>query len=203
MPFTQITPLPAAPSRFAAPADFETQVDEYLVGQAVMVSEINTLVSELNTLDLSSNVYTLSTTQANSTTTLADITGLTQDLVANKIYRVTAYITFQSLATTTGIELGFSAPSGSRPMLTITVPIVSTDTSSALSKNFPVDNSTITGTVKGTGVTQVNSNHTATVTGIILAGDTGGTFKLRFASEVAGSAITLQIGSTLLIETLL
>ncbi len=203
MPLTSISALPSAPSRFATPSDFEDQVDTYLAGQATLVSEVNTLVGEWNSQLTSSyytSVYTLGSTQQSTSVTLADITGLSHTLTANKTYKVTAYVTFQSAATTTGLNLGFVGPSGSNPMVTITVPLASTDASSSLRKSFPVAGSTTSGNVLGTGVTAINSNHTAVVEGIVLAGSTGGVFKLQFATEVAASAITLQIGSTMVIE---
>jgi len=51
--------------------------------------------------------------------------------------------------------------------------------------------------VIGTGVTAINSNHTARISGIITNGANAGNFQVTFASEVAASAITLQIGSEL------
>jgi len=54
-----------------------------------------------------------------------------------------------------------------------------------------------TGTVLGTGVTAINSNHTARISGIIRTGATAGNFQVQARSEVAASNITLQIGSRL------
>ena len=139
----------------------------------------------------------MTATQASSLVILAEIPQLTTTLVANAVYEFSAYITFRSAATTTGINLGFSAPLGSRPMLEIVVPIVSTASSNALSLRFPSGINTITGSVLGTGVTAANLDHTARIIGTIVTGGLGGNFQIQFASEVTLSAITLQVGSTI------
>lgn len=137
-------------------------------------------------------------TQASTATTLSNITALLAALVANSVYEIEAFLTFQSAATTTGLGLGFQAPSGSRPMLEITVPITSTAAASQLRTIFPNAAAVESGEVLGTGVTAANSNHTAHVRGMVVTGATAGNFQLRFRSEVSGSAITLQTGSTLI-----
>jgi len=145
-------------------------------------------------------VISLTATQASTVVALADITGFTATLAANSVYECTAFITFRSAATTTGINLGFSSVAGSIPMLEITVPLTSTAVASQLRKIFPNAAESTTGNVLGTGVTAINSNHTAKVHGIITTGANSGSFTLRFATEVAASAITLQIGSTLVLK---
>ena len=186
-----LTTLPAAPSRFSTPQEFEDAWDAYLTAQSNMVSEINA--------GLGATVYALTATQASSSVTLANITGLVAPLEANSTYRVEAYVSFRSAATTTGAAIGFVAPSGSNPMLGIDVPI--NTTGSFLSKVFPNAAELTSGSVLGTGVTATGSHHTARVTGIVTT-TTSGDFALQFATEVAASAITLQIGSTMTVTRL-
>lgn len=136
--------------------------------------------------------------QAFSTVTLAAVTALALPMVANGIYQVECFVTFQSAATTTGLGLGFTSPTGCRVMAEIVVPITSTAAASQLRTNFP--NAAVavnTGSVVGTGVTAINSNHTARISGIVRNGATAGNFQIQARSEVNASAVTLQIGSEL------
>lgn len=140
----------------------------------------------------------LTATQASSVVTLGNVTNLVLPVIANTKYLVDCFVTFQSVATTTGLNLGFTSPTNCRCMLEVTVPITSTAVASQLRTLFPNGAVAInTGNVLGTGVTAVTSNHTARITGIISVGATSGNFQVQFASSVATSAITLQIGSTL------
>jgi hypothetical protein len=144
----------------------------------------------------------LTATQASTVVALANITTLVEAMVANATYEVEAFVTFQSAATTTGLNLGFTSPAGSSNQLEFTVPIASTAVASALRKIFPNAAESVSGSVLGTGVTAVNSNHTAHVHGFVHTGATAGNFQLTFATEVAGSAVTLQIGSSLIMKRL-
>ena len=144
-----------------------------------------------------SEIDTLTSTQQSTTTALANVTQLVGTLAANATYLVDCFVSFQSAATTTGLNLGFTSPTGCRPMVEIVVPLVSTAAASALRTTFPNAASTTSGNVLGTGVTAINSNHTARISGIIVNGTTAGNFQIQFATEVNASAVTLQIGSTM------
>jgi hypothetical protein len=147
---------------------------------------------------LDASVYvTPNSTQSSSSQSPVDITGMSFAMTANSIWEVHAFITFQSAATTTGIRIGYNSPADCTPMLEVVVPIVSTDAASALRGLFPRATSSNTGIVVGTGVTAINSNHTAYVTGIIRCGATAGNFSLQFASEVTSSSVTIRAGSTM------
>ena len=142
----------------------------------------------------------LTTTQASSVTVLASVTQLVETMVANAVYRVDCYVTFRSAATTTGLNLGFTAPSGAICQLAVVVPITSTAAATQLRTTFPNAGSTNVGNVLGTGVTAINTDQTARISGIIACGSTAGDFQVRFASEVNASAVTLQIGSSLVMQ---
>jgi hypothetical protein len=142
----------------------------------------------------------LTSTQASSVLALANVTQLVEPMVANNVYRVDCFVTFQSAATATGLNLGFTTPAGSACQLEVVVPIVSTAAASALRITFPNAAATVTGNVLGTGVTAINSNHTARISGIVTCGATPGNFQVQFASEVNASAVTLQIGSSLIMQ---
>ena len=138
----------------------------------------------------------LTATQTSTSTTLANITSLVLPMEANGVYQIQAFITFQSATTLTGLNLGINTPSGCTNMVQITVPITSTAAASQLRTTFPnAEIATNLGNVKGTGVTAKDSNHTASIIGIIRNGATAGNCQLMFATEVDSNAITLQIGS--------
>ena len=143
-------------------------------------------------------IATIAATQASTTTTFVDVTQLSVPLVANATYEIDCFVTFQSAATTTGLGLGFTSPAGSRPMVEVVVPILSTAVASALRTFFPNATTTTSGSVLGTGVSAITSNHTARISGVVVVGGTAGNFQIQFRSEVASSAITLQIGSSLI-----
>ena len=136
--------------------------------------------------------------QGTSVTTYGNVTQLALSVEANAVYQVNCFVTFQSAATTTGLGLGYISPSGCRCMLEVVVPITSTGAASQLRTIFPnAATAENTGNVLGTGVTAINSNHTARISGIIRNGGTAGTFIVQFRSEVSGSAVTLKAGSEL------
>lgn len=142
----------------------------------------------------------LTSTQQSTVTALGPVTQLVEAMVAGGVYRVDCFVTFRSAATTTGLNLGFTTPAGSECQLEVVVPITSTAAASQLRTIFPNAAATVTGNVLGTGVTATNSNHTARISGVVTCGATPGNFQVQFASEVNASAITLQIGSTLVMQ---
>lgn len=134
--------------------------------------------------------------QVSSSTSLADVSGLAMNMAANGVYQIECEVTFQSAAATTGLNLGLSTPSGARNMVEIVVPIDSNASATALRTIFPNGaTATNAGNVIGTGVTAANTNQTARISGIVRNGATAGPCHIQFASEVAGSAVTIQAGS--------
>lgn len=143
---------------------------------------------------------TMTATQASTSTTLANVTQLVLPMVANGVYRIECFVTFQSAATTTGLNLGISTPAGCKNLVEIVVPITSTAAASQLRTIFPsAAVASNAGNVLGTGVTATGSNHTARISGIIVNGATAGNCQITFATEVSASAVTLQTGSELVL----
>jgi hypothetical protein len=141
--------------------------------------------------------YQLGQSISSTVTTLAPATGLGAYLVANGVYQIETFITFQSAASGTGINLGLTTPSGCLNMVEITVPITSTAVASQLRTIFPdADTAANAGNVLGTGVTAANSNHTAHISGIVVNGATAGDLNIVFASEVDSSTVTIEAGTT-------
>lgn len=147
---------------------------------------------------LTAQTVHLTATQASTATALANVTQLVLPVAANGIYLIDCTVTFRSAATTTGLNLGLTSPAGASNRVEIVVPITSTAAASQLRTIFP--NAAVAenaGNVLGTGVTAINSNHTARISGTIVVGATAGNVQIVFATEVANSAVTLQIGSRL------
>jgi hypothetical protein len=138
----------------------------------------------------------LTTTQQSTVTALAGAVGLSLPVLASAVYQVEAEVTFQTALTTTGLNLGLLTPSGCTNRVEIVVPISSTAAATQLRTAFPnAAAASNAGNVLGTGVTAANSNHTARISGILRNGAIAGFCQIQFASEVAGSAVTLQAGS--------
>ena len=144
----------------------------------------------------------LTSTQQSTTTALADVTQLVEALVANATYSINCFVTFQSAATTTGLNLGFTSPTGCVCSVEVVVPVTTTAAASQLRKIFPNAAEINTGNVLGTGVSAINTNQTARISGIITNGANAGNFQVRFATEVNASAITLQTSSVMVLERL-
>lgn len=143
---------------------------------------------------------TMGSTQSSSSTTLADVTSLVAAMDANSVYRIECFVTFQSAATTTGLNLGLLTPSGCVNRVEIVVPITSTAAASQLRTTFPnAATASNAGNVIGTGVTATGSNHTARISGLLINGANAGNCQIQFASEVSSSAVTLQTASELVL----
>ena len=146
-------------------------------------------------------VVSTTATQQSTSTTLANINQLVLPVEANSVYEIDAFITFQSAATTTGLGLGVLTPALSINLIEIVIPVTSTAAASQLRTIFPnaavATNDT---SIVGTGVTAINSNHTARISGLIKTNSNKGNCQLQFRSEISDSAVTLQIGSIMTLK---
>ena len=189
------------------------QLDAASVSNLLLAGEVYLITDEKRlAVGLSSNSYSrfalettavarMTATQQSTSTTLANITQLVLPVEANSIYEIDAFVTFKSAATTTGLNIGMLTPNASRNMVEIVVPITSTGSATQLRTIFPnAAVATNAGNVLGTGVTAINSNHTARISGIINTGADAGNCQLLFATEINASAVTLQVGSTMALK---
>lgn len=128
---------------------------------------------------------------ANSTTTLAAATGLSFTATANTSYLIEVYGALQSAATTTGAALAVDIPSGS----VVGQASVSSSATAVQVTEQIADNAT-TGVT--TGVRAAATNIPVFAWFRVDIGATGGTVQLQFRSEVAGSAVTLKAGLTVM-----
>lgn len=133
-------------------------------------------------------VIKTTTTQANSTTTAATINVLTFNTVANKNYRVRMWLVYNAAVATTGIRLGPNTFSGGNYWYQVMVPNATTT-----NQYFSGFN---TGTMLVSTASRATTGNVAFVEMDIEATSVA-TVSFQFASEIGGSAITIQIGSRL------
>jgi len=165
-------------------------------------ADIKSLATRVSTLEAGSGggstVAASSSDQSSSATTLADATGLSASVAASARYRLEAFVSFSSAAVDTGLSLGFTLPAGAVGMLEIAIPSVSTWSA----PDTRLITSSQSGSITSPGVPAAATVYTARVSGIVKTGTTAGSFKIQFASEVSGSAVTLKSGSALVLTRL-
>jgi hypothetical protein len=129
--------------------------------------------------------------------TIADVTGLQADFLANKIYYFKFVIWYTAQATTTGSRWAVTATAGTAANLSMISEYSLTTTTTTRNAN-----------VQGFDL-PAGSNATSAATGNNMAVMEGYfrptadcTFKARFASEIANSAIVAKAGSVLYFQQL-
>jgi hypothetical protein len=110
--------------------------------------------------------------------------------LANTTYIVEVFGAYQSAATTTGISLALSVPTGAE---VIGQNIVSTS-ATALGGTQQLASATTTGAT--TGVATANTNTPIRSKWIVRVNETAGTVQLRQRSEIAGSNSVLKANLT-------
>lgn len=137
----------------------------------------------LSTVRLSADV-------TNNTTTLANVTGLALALAANSTYQVDGQVMFQTAATTTGIRLTQTVPTGATVVAQWSTP--TSLTAATLANQRAADAGAAT-----TAIDTANANTLATASILVVTGATAGNLQIRFASEVAASNAVVKAGSNL------
>ena len=126
----------------------------------------------------------------NNTTTLANVTGLALALAANSTYEIDGRVMFQTAATTTGIRLTQTVPSGATVVAQWNTP--TSLTASTLANQRAADAGATT-----TAIDTANANTLATTSILVVTAATAGNLQIRFASEVSGSKAVVKAGSNL------
>jgi len=137
----------------------------------------------LSTVRLSADV-------TNNTTTLANVTGLALALAANSTYQIDGQVMFQTAATTTGIRLTQTVPTGATVVAQWNTP--TTLTASTIANQRAADAG-----AASTAIDTANANTLATASILVITGATAGNLQIRFASEVAASNAVVKAGSNL------
>jgi hypothetical protein len=128
----------------------------------------------------------ISAAVANSTTSYASVTGLSFPVAANKVYRFRFFILFTSAAPTTGSRFSISGPAammGYRSLYSS-----GTNTETVNSGLFAYDRPIAANAASNSSlsVAIIEGSISPSAAGVVIA---------RFASGVAGSAITVQANS--------
>lgn len=133
----------------------------------------------------------LTATQANSTVALADVTNMTVALPAG-VYEFLVEGLWQSAAVTTGLKLSARMATGAGSTYTAACAIV-TGAAGATESASQTTFNTVMGSVAGPAAAV---SVPFSFWGRFTVG-TAGNFAIQFASEVAASAVTLQVGTML------
>ena len=131
---------------------------------------------------------TLASNFSNNTTTFNDITGWSFSGDGDSTYELEVFGAYQSAATTTGIGLKATGPTGSS--FIGAGEIFTSATATAGFNQF----SDSTPTTVSTGVTTANTNTPISWRALVKTSSTPGTIAVQMRSEVASSAVTLQAG---------
>lgn len=125
--------------------------------------------------------------------TYEDVIGLTWSVAANTNYRFQCYITYDAAAKTTGSRWSVNGPASPTRLSYLTSIVTSLTQGTGA-----VTSITASGYNNGTVLTATpaTTNNFVKLEGAFLNGANAGTFAIRFASEIANSAITAKAGST-------
>ncbi|MEN3046407.1 MAG: hypothetical protein ABDH49_05445, partial [Candidatus Hydrothermales bacterium] len=128
--------------------------------------------------------------QSTTSTALTDVTELSFNVEAGKFYFYEFYLVVSSAAAGNGIGLAVSYPTATVSAYQARIPRAAdgTDSEYVGYGTFSDD------IVLSAGVPAANVDYIAFVQGIIIP-STSGTLQLRFASETAGTAVTIKRGS--------
>lgn len=165
-------------------------------------STTNTLTSNVNGVSSTVILPTWNTIrdlavveeQTNNTTNFVNINALGQNLVAGAVYEMECIVIYNTAATTTGINLSYAGVGV--PTIYANYISIPTATTTEVVRHYASPN-TETAT---TGTARVNNN--IAIMNLIFGCGTTGLYYPRFASEVAGSAITIKRGTCLKIRRL-
>lgn len=135
-------------------------------------------------------VVRLAADVSNSSTTLANVSGLLLALDANSTYQIEGRVVFQSAATTTGIRLTQTVPAGA-------VVVAQWSTPTSLTAATLANQRAADAGAASTAIDTANANTLATVSMVVNTAANAGSLQIRFASEVATSAVVVKAMSHL------
>ena len=143
-----------------------------------------------NCISTAENVVTLGSDVIDNTgaNTITDVTGLSFPVTSGVTYHFSALINYTAALTTTGSIWTINGPAAT----TISYTAKNTLTATTETTNF----ATAYDTPATANATSLTAGNIATIEGIVTP-SANGTLQIRFATEVAGSAITAKAGSTL------
>lgn len=131
---------------------------------------------------------------ATTSTAFANIVGLGQTLTGGAVYEMEIIVIYNSAATTTGINLSYSGVAA--PTIYANLITIPTATNTQVTRNYAAPNTEISTTASS----RIGNN--IAIMKLIFGCSTTGLYYPRFATEVAGSAITIKRGTNLKIRRL-
>jgi hypothetical protein len=133
-------------------------------------------------------LVTLGADVTNSTTTLANVTGLTFNVVSGITYRFYVIIPYTAAATTTGSRWTLTAPANTILAYTSKYTITATTQT--------VNYATANDIPAAANASSLTSGNVCIIEGVVRP-SANGAVQIRFASEIAASAIVAKAGATL------
>lgn len=168
-----------------------------LSGQSI-TSSINGVSANLTLPIITKKV--LSSNVSSTATARANIADWSFPVTAGKSYRIEIHSLYKSAATTTGGSIGFILPTGAGSIFGyVEGDIANTTVATTLRQPIYAINATNTTAgsfITTTGVSVINSPHSI-YSALTFNCTTSGTFQVQWGSEVAASAVQLNVGSTL------
>lgn len=137
-------------------------------------------------------ISVLGSTQTTTSATLVDCTGLSVAVDANSNYQVEGFILFQSASATNGIWMSVNGPTIGSGVVAINFSIPSSATANQ-GRNIIAYN----GGSATTDVPALNTTYFALMNGVFITGATAGSLQFRFASEGAGTQVSIMEGSSI------
>jgi hypothetical protein len=144
-----------------------------------------------NCISTAENVVTLGADVINNNATLntiADVTGLSFPVTSGVTYHFSALINYTSAATTTGSRWAINGPAATTISYTSKYTLTATTETSNYASAYD--------SPAASNASSLATGNIAVIEGIVTP-SANGTITVRFASEVASSAITAKAGSTL------
>lgn len=138
-------------------------------------------------------VIKTTTTQATTSTSYTNISDLSFTTVAGKNYKVKLWLVYSSAATATGLRLGVNSFTGGNYWYSIFVNTSATATQMTSGYNTSLN-------LQSTSSRVTSGNNTAIIE-MKLEATSAALVSFRFATEISGSAITIQPNSVLEYET--
>ena len=136
-----------------------------------------------------------SSQDSNSTTSFADVAGMGFAIVANAVYEVEYDLIFRAAATTTGIGLSLNGPASPTSVNGTCMLIGHRGAATAGATASWGFTAYDTPTATSIAVEATATDYVARICAVIENGANAGTLIPRFKSEVAASAVTIEVGS--------
>ncbi|WP_028522770.1 hypothetical protein [Runella limosa] len=176
-----------------------TEEEDTLIGGIIKQNSIT--VGRWQKMCPKSIAIKLQNDQSTTLQTRTDIDGFVFNAIANKRYKIEILGEFQSAVATTGLIVAFLTNGTGKIIGTVSIPINRSMIASGLTGtiyDISASGGIVGANLVSTGVSPVNAPHCWQAT-LIYESTTTGTFKVQFASEIGGTAVTMLNKTTLFV----